>query len=90
MFFLSLLFLSLGCEKSQTIKAIKANNPNELFEVILSAKPGYDFVVTHGVWKDVQIKFSDKGTPENPIILWGYNAKKLKLIIQTHLIKQLS
>ena len=59
-FFLSVLFLSLGCEKAPTIEVIKVSNSNELFEAIKNVKPGDQIVLANGVWKDVAIKLNAK------------------------------
>ncbi|WP_136480697.1 chondroitinase-B domain-containing protein [Cognatitamlana onchidii] len=68
-FFLSVLLLSLGCEKAPTIEAIKVSDSNELFGAIKKAKPGDQIILANGVWKDVEIKLIGKGTAEKPIVL---------------------
>ncbi|GGZ93445.1 chondroitinase-B domain-containing protein [Algibacter mikhailovii] len=68
-FFLSVLFLSFGCEKAPISKAIKVANANELSESIANAQPGDEIVLANGVWRDVEIKFSAKGTEDWPIVL---------------------
>ncbi|WP_372938413.1 chondroitinase-B domain-containing protein, partial [Seonamhaeicola sp.] len=42
-------------------------NINELNEAIKNANPGDNIVMSNGVWKDVQIKFTGQGTEKAPI-----------------------
>ncbi|GAA4951848.1 hypothetical protein GCM10023314_26620 [Algibacter agarivorans] len=44
-------------------------NIAELNDAVKNAKPGENIVLANGVWKDVQIKFTGKGTDNNPITI---------------------
>lgn len=46
---------------------ITVKNINELIQADKNAKPGDIIILANGEWKDVQIKFSSKGTKEQPI-----------------------
>ena len=48
---------------------ILVENIQELNTAISEAVPGNVIVLKNGVWKDVQIKFSGKGSKEAPIVL---------------------
>ncbi len=50
---------------NQTI--VKTNT--ELSDAIKAAKPGDEIVLTNGIWKDVEIEFTAKGTAKQPITL---------------------
>ncbi|MFY0712997.1 DUF4957 domain-containing protein [Seonamhaeicola sp. NFXS20] len=65
LFFL-LSFSILSCNNTQQSKII-VGNINELNEAIKNANPGDNIVMSNGVWKDVQIKFTGQGTEKAPI-----------------------
>ncbi len=64
---LSLLFLLLACDEKSNHTTIKVNDYSELSTAISNAKPGDNIVLTNGIWKDVQIKFTGEGTESSPI-----------------------
>jgi len=70
----SILFCSFILLFLSSNLAVKAQgllvSDNESLEVALNnAKPGDEIIMTNGIWKDVQIKFTAQGTEENPITL---------------------
>ncbi|TVZ57312.1 poly(beta-D-mannuronate) lyase [Lutibacter sp. Hel_I_33_5] len=64
-------FISLLIFQSCTsqIEEILVSNIDELNQSIKDAEPGDNIVLKNGVWKDVKIKFTGKGTKGNPIKL---------------------
>ncbi|QNM85304.1 alginate lyase [Polaribacter pectinis] len=64
----NLLFLLISCNKEIT-NSVFVKNSSELNDAIKNAKPGDDIVLKDGVWKDVEIEFSAKGTKDNLITL---------------------
>lgn len=74
---LSVLFLLIACGKNSNLNVLTAHNPVELNNAISEAKPGDNIVLANGVWKDVEIKFTGKGTKENPIVLRAETAGKV-------------
>lgn len=69
LFVLSLIFVLISCGDNNIQNNIRVSNSEELNTAIQNSKAGDEIVLTNGVWKDVQIKFTGKGTKENPIIL---------------------
>ncbi|MDY7394889.1 chondroitinase-B domain-containing protein [Aureibaculum sp. 2210JD6-5] len=67
--FLSVLILLLACGKKSILNEIKVTTPTELSNAISKVKPGDNIVLANGIWKDVEIKFTGKGTKENPITI---------------------
>lgn len=47
----------------------KVTNAKELEEAIKNAQPGDNIIMSNGVWKDVEIKFTASGTEDKPITL---------------------
>ena len=93
--FLSLLLLILACYTPQkTVVApttqtvapkltiVKTNT--ELSNAIAAAKPGEEIILSNGVWIDIAIKFTAKGTAEQPIILRAETAGKVSLEGQSY------
>ena len=60
-----LMLLLISCQSSR----IFVQNHTELKNAIINAEPGDEIVMANGVWQDVRINFSGKGTKGNPIIL---------------------
>ena len=72
LFAISLFVLVLSC--NETTKTSKASDQlissaTELNEAIENAQPGDNIVLKNGIWKDVEIKFTGKGTKDNPITI---------------------
>ena len=65
---ISTFFLFISCNE-KLANNILVSNPSELKDAIKNAKPGDDIVLKDGIWKDVQIEFSAKGTKDNLITL---------------------
>ena len=64
----SLLLVLFSCqEKTET--NILVSNAKELNDAIVNAKPGESIVLSNGIWKDVEIKFTGKGTKDNSITI---------------------
>jgi len=66
---LSLLISLVACKKEVVINTINVTNIEELNTAIDSCKAGDHIVLANGVWKDVEIKFTGKGTKGNPITI---------------------
>jgi poly(beta-D-mannuronate) lyase len=77
--FVSMLFLSFGCKKSQSENEVKVNNPDELTEAITHAQAGDQIILANGVWNDVQIQFIGTGTKEAPIVLRAETPGKVSI-----------
>lgn len=70
--FISLIFLMAACQNeksSSNTVGKKVSNAVELNDAISNAKAGDNIILTNGVWKDIQINFTGKGTEANPISL---------------------
>jgi len=66
---LSVFILCLACGEKSNLSLIKVSNPVELGDAIAVAKAGDNIILANGVWKDVQIAFTGKGTKDNPITI---------------------
>lgn len=73
---LSIVILLISCQEISST-TIKVTNIEELNKAIKNAKAGDEIILANGVWKDVQIKFSGKGTKDKPIILRAETAGKV-------------
>ncbi len=71
--FISLIFLMAACQNetstSSNTAGKKVSNAAELNDAIANASAGDNIILTNGVWKDVQINFTGKGTKAKPITL---------------------
>ncbi|MFK8009584.1 MAG: chondroitinase-B domain-containing protein [Saprospiraceae bacterium] len=74
--FISLIFLLASCQNetststnSSNLSGKKVSNAAELKDAIANATPGDNIILTNGVWTDVQINFTGKGTEAKPISL---------------------
>ena len=71
--FISLIFLMAACQNetstSSNTAGKKVSNAAELNDAITNASAGDNIILTNGVWKDVQINFTGKGTKAKPITL---------------------
>ncbi|MDO7173274.1 chondroitinase-B domain-containing protein [Mariniflexile sp. AS56] len=75
----SLLIFLVTCQLVAQTNSIKVSNINELNEAIKKSKAGDHIVMANGVWKDVEIKFSGKGTKEKPITLTAEEIGKVTI-----------
>ncbi|AZQ60371.1 DUF4957 domain-containing protein [Maribacter sp. MJ134] len=66
---LSIFLLSLSCKEQVNLNAIKVTNPEELNNAIAQATAGDNIILANGIWKDVQIAFTGKGTKDHPITI---------------------
>ncbi len=66
---LILTLLLVACENTETTSVNTVSNIEELNNAIKDSKPGDNIVLANGVWKDVEIKFTGKGTKDNPITI---------------------
>ena len=73
---LSFVIILISCQKISS-NIIKVTNIKELNLAIKNAKAGDEILLANGVWKDVQIKFSGKGTKDKPIVLRAETAGKV-------------
>ncbi|REE16955.1 poly(beta-D-mannuronate) lyase [Winogradskyella pacifica] len=72
LFAISLFVLVLSCNettKTDKVSGQLISNATELNEAIENAQPGDNIVLKNGIWKDVEIKFTGKGTKDNPITI---------------------
>ena len=70
--FISLIFLMTACQNETSttnLSGKKVSNDTELNEAIANAIAGDNIILANGIWKDVQINFTGKGTEANPISL---------------------
>ncbi len=65
---LCMLLLFVSCSEG-TGNSIGVSTIDELNTAIAKSKAGDDIVMTNGVWKDVEIKFTAEGTENSPITL---------------------
>jgi poly(beta-D-mannuronate) lyase len=63
-----LLFLLVSFS-SNNQQIIKVTNIVELEKAISNAKAGDEIVMANGIWDNLQIKFSAKGSSDNPVVL---------------------
>ncbi len=66
------LFLLFACKNENSRSSLfgkKVSDATELQNAIDSAKAGDNIILSNGIWKDVQIDFSGKGTEAKPISL---------------------
>ena len=82
---LLLFFISVNLIHSQPLNEIKVSTDIELKQAIKEAVPGTNIVMSNGSWKNVEIKFSGKGTKKRPIILRAETPGKVKLEGQSDL-----
>ena len=61
--------LFFSCKESSKQPVNQVNNPDELNQAIMNAKPGDEIVMANGEWNDVQIRFIGNGTAKQPITL---------------------
>lgn len=62
----AILCLSFGRTPPATVKV---NNEKELQVAIANAVAGTEIVMRNGIWKDIQIQFTGRGTAASPIVL---------------------
>jgi poly(beta-D-mannuronate) lyase len=67
-----------ACQTNHSNKQV-LNNIKELEAAIENAKPGDELIMANGVWNDVQIRFTSKGTAENPIVLRAETPGKVSI-----------
>ncbi len=67
----------------QSTLLVKDNN--ELKKAIEDAEPGDKIVMANGIWKDVEIKITNSGTKDNPIILSAETAGEVLIQGQSNL-----
>lgn len=93
--FFSLLLLSLACNVPQktvvapTLQTVAAKKTivktnAQLSNAIAAAVPGEEIILTNGIWKDVAIEFTAKGTATAPITLRAETAGKVSLEGQSY------
>jgi poly(beta-D-mannuronate) lyase len=63
------IVLLLSCNDEINRQVLFVDDNAALYSALINAKPGDDIVMANGIWKDVQIKFTGKGTEQLPIIL---------------------
>lgn len=77
--FFSIFFILLSFNTIQSKNSIKVSNPEELNLALKNAVAGDEIILANGVWKDIQIKFSGKGTKEAPITLRAETSGKVSI-----------
>ncbi len=76
-FILIIIVTSYACKKSNNTLLVASNN--ELYEALKNSMPGDEIILANGSYKDLEIKFSAKGTKENPITLKGETPGKVSI-----------
>lgn len=67
---LSLTLFLISCQGTvANVADIKVSNAEELEEAIKNAQPGDQIVMANGIWNDIQIRFTGKGTADKPITI---------------------
>jgi len=69
----SVLVTLMACRNTTSKKVVKVATIADLNSAVKEAKPGDNIIMANGVWKDVEIKFSGKGTKDKPITLSAEN-----------------
>ncbi|PHI19805.1 alginate lyase [Lewinellaceae bacterium SD302] len=65
-----LLLLLVSCESSQPeVDGILVSKVAEFDEAVQAARPGDRIILANGIWTDVELKFSAKGTAEDSIYI---------------------
>jgi len=67
--FLALFTLLFACQETTSKTGLLVSNSDELQKAIKEAQPGDEIVMSNGNWKDIQIRFTGKGTQTKPITL---------------------
>jgi poly(beta-D-mannuronate) lyase len=75
--FLGVIFLLFSFRPFDGGKSTKVSNQQELKAAIQEAKAGDEIVLANGVWKDVQIQFTGKGTQNAPIVMRAETSGKV-------------
>ncbi|WP_204346802.1 chondroitinase-B domain-containing protein [Psychroserpens algicola] len=73
--FITLLWL--GCEEKSNKNSIVVHDAEELNQAITNCKAGDEIILSNGVWKDVEIKFTGEGTKDKSITLKAETAGKV-------------
>ncbi|TRX72654.1 chondroitinase-B domain-containing protein [Carboxylicivirga sp. M1479] len=69
------VIVSMGaCQLSNDNTGILVQNKEELKAAIKNAMPGDNIIMANGVWTDVEIKFTGKGTKDAPIVIKAQTA----------------
>ncbi len=74
-FLLFIAFLQFSCEQKEVFTLVE--NKAELDEAIKNATPGAVIKMKDGVWKDINIEFTGKGTDSQPITLKAETSGKV-------------
>lgn len=85
MILLSTLFFFVISSQLFSQTTHKVNSSQELEDAIKAAKAGDEIVLSNGVWENVQIRFTGKGTAEKPITLRAETPGKVTLEGQSSL-----
>ena len=65
----SFILLLISCNVAEKNTGLLVSDNETLTAALSNAKPGDEIIMANGVWKDVQIKFTGKGTEQLPITL---------------------
>lgn len=79
------LVLLATCGPQSHHDQILVSNAKTLDQAIREAQPGAEIVMQNGTWKDLQIRFSAKGTEQAPILLRAETAGEVVLTGQSNL-----
>lgn len=83
LFLFILTFVLYSCQEQSNI--IKVTDNVTLYEALKTANAGDNIVLANGTYKDVQIKFRNKGTKEKPITLKAETPGKVFIEGQSYL-----
>ena len=76
-----LLLVGTGCnDRTGLVKTV-----TEFNDAVRNARPGDEIVLANGVWKDVELVFTGKGTAKNPLTLTVEDKGKVTLEGQSNL-----
>lgn len=83
LFLFILTFVLYSCQEQSNI--IKVTDNVSLYEALKTANAGDNIVLANGTYKDVQIKFRNKGTKDKPITLKAETPGKVFIEGQSYL-----
>jgi poly(beta-D-mannuronate) lyase len=67
--YLGMALLIISCADLSKKEGVKVTNAEELQSAIAEAQAGTEIIMANGIWENLQIEFSGKGTEQAPIVL---------------------
>jgi poly(beta-D-mannuronate) lyase len=82
---LVLILTLAACAKDESVDGQLVRNIDEFNAAAASLQPGDKMVLANGIWTNVELKFSGKGLPDNPIELTAEEPGKVIISGQSNL-----